>query len=236
MTGKLVLGLALLAGAALAFIAGLIAPEALRGPLKAWAAPLDRAWGAASASLSAPAAAASNATGLTSAANSAGTSGTASATTAGVASANAAGTGPLATGPAAAAAPSSAASAVPSSQLLLTPVVTANARYALQAGQFAIESQAQTLAASLRDRGAQVSVFNSQDKSGLLWAIVAIGTYGSSDEALRQRPQVQALLDAPVALAVIALPAAPAVPASPTTSSTTAPTAPPAAPSTSAAR
>lgn len=179
MAGKIVLGLALLAGAALAFIAGLIAPEALRGPLKAWAAPLDRAWVAASTSLAAPAAAAASAT-------------TAASGTAG----STAGT-----------APSSVASAVPSSQLQLAPVVTANTRYALQAGQFAVESQAQTLAASLRDRGASVSVFNSQDKGGLLWAIVAIGSYASSDEALRQRPQVQALLDAPVALAVIALPA-----------------------------
>ncbi len=189
MTGKLLVLVVLLAFAAMAFIAGMLAPASLQQPVQTGAqavvgALLRAALPAAqTASSSAASAATSTAASV--------------AATAGIGGADGA-----------AADASAAASAPPWTQLLLpASSAAAGSRYALLAGQFASADGAQALGAQLKALGLAQQAVVVDDAQGQRWWLVAIGSYASVDAALAQRASIATQLGQTTALRVILLPA-----------------------------
>ncbi len=84
------------------------------------------------------------------------------------------------------------------------------ATYGLQAGQFASEKDAFRLAARISDQGVPVTVVIVKNASGASSAVVAVGSFASTQEAQAQRMALASRLAIAPAMPVIAIPPPPA--------------------------
>lgn len=194
MLGKLLVLLVLLAFAAMAFIAGMLAPPSLQQPVQVLVqtqvAALLRPTGLSAAS-GGTAGGGSSASGGTSAAV------PAKALTAGIAASAAVAT------PA-----GSAASASSWSQVLL-PASSPDpgARFGLLVAQFANADLAQAMGERLKAMGLPQQIVTVDDAQGQRWSLVVLGSFANVDAAMAQRAAVAAQLGVSTALRVIVLPA-----------------------------
>ncbi|ALU89511.1 hypothetical protein Hrubri_2326 [Herbaspirillum rubrisubalbicans M1] len=105
----------------------------------------------------------------------------------------------------------SKATPLAASSLLIPIVPPAGSTYGLQAGQFLVAGEADTLASSIKAaRLPAQQIANVQDQGGTLWTVVAVGPYGSLDDVNAANAAVAAQLGLPGPLPVLLLPASPA--------------------------
>lgn len=122
------------------------------------------------------------------------------------AGASAPGAGASAAAPPAAA---SAASAVPREQLWSGGTPLPGQRFGVLAGQFPAEVSANTLAASLRQRGVRVQQLTVREIDNTQSWLVVIGPFDSEAEAQAQAPTLSTDLSLNAPLPVLALPMPP---------------------------
>jgi len=109
--------------------------------------------------------------------------------------------------------PAAPASSVPIASLLLPAVVPNGRSFALQAGQFASQLSAQQLATSLHGQGMTSTVILTHDDLGTNWAVVSLGNFPSAEEAAAQRTYLANKLGLSDYLPTLLLPPPPAPPA-----------------------
>ncbi|HYD80190.1 MAG TPA: SPOR domain-containing protein [Paucimonas sp.] len=98
---------------------------------------------------------------------------------------------------------------IPSENLILPTVPPDKGQYGLQLGQFADAEQAKELSGRIAALKLPTALLDTIDQAGTRWTVVAVGPYGSPDEARAIRIQIARALGFAEAMPLILMPAPP---------------------------